>query len=98
MPAEQAAGEDDSSIEWRIHFHIPLHSQPTARFQNTADHLLGLLDLLAQEPALCRHLEMETYTWEVMPPEMKNRSVIDQLAAEYDWTLQRMAERGLGAI
>ena len=83
--------------EWRIHFHIPLHSRPTALFDNTADHLIGLLDLVGEQPTLCRHFEMETYTWEVMPPEMKNRSVVDQLVDEYAWTLQRLRERGLAA-
>ena len=80
--------------EWRIHFHIPLHSQPTVLFGNTADHLVGLLDELREQPALCRHFEMETYTWEVMPQSMKNRDVVDQLVDEYAWTLARLAERG----
>ena len=40
---------------------------------------------------------METYTWEVLPPELKNRNVVDQLVAEYEWTLRQMAERGLVA-
>jgi hypothetical protein len=38
---------------------------------------------------------METYTWEVLPPELKSRSVVEQLVAEYNWTLPRLAERGL---
>jgi hypothetical protein len=81
--------------EWRIHFHIPLHSPPTPVFNTTADHILGVLDLLQNEPSLCSHLEMETYTWEVLPPELKQRDVVSQLAAEYDWTLARLTERGL---
>jgi len=44
---------------------------------------------------LCSHLEMETYTWEVLPPEMKQLDVVDQLVAEYAWTLARLTERGL---
>jgi len=64
-------------------------------FGNTAEHLLGVLDLLALNPALCSHLEMETYTWEVLPPEFKTWDVVEQLVAEYEWTLDRMAERGL---
>lgn len=83
------------STEWRIHFHIPLHSPPTKLFGNTQDHLLGVLDLVQRDPAMCSHFEMETYTWEVMPAELKNRSVVDQLVAEYDWTLGRLKERGL---
>jgi hypothetical protein len=85
------------SEEWRIHFHIPLHSPPTPIFSTTADHIVGILDILETEPSLCSHLEMETYTWEVLPPELKQRDVVSQLAAEYDWTLARLAERGLYA-
>ncbi len=81
--------------EWRIHFHVPLHAPAAAPFENTNDHLLGALDWLAENPTLCPHLEMETYTWEVLPPELKSRSVVEQLVAEYDWTLARLAERGL---
>jgi hypothetical protein len=85
------------SEEWRIHFHVPLHAPAILPFENTNDHLLGVLDWLAENPKLCSHLEMETYTWEVLPPELKSRSVVDQLAAEYDWTLARLAERGLAS-
>ena len=81
--------------EWRIHFHVPLHAPAAAPFENTNDHLLGVLDVLAQTPQLCSHLEMETYTWEVLPPELKSQSVVDQLAAEYEWTLGRLSERRL---
>ncbi len=81
--------------EWRIHFHVPLHCPPGEQFGNTTDHLLGVLDILARNPGLCSHLEMETYTWEVMPEELKNRSVVDQLAGEYEWCLNELAHRNL---
>jgi sugar phosphate isomerase/epimerase len=86
-------GADES--EWRIHFHVPLHSPGTGWYATTADHVTGVLDLLKADPALCAHLEMETYTWEVLPSELKDRSVVDQLAAEYAWTLQQLSGRGL---
>jgi hypothetical protein len=81
--------------EWRIHFHVPLHAPAMPPFANTNDHLLGVLDLLAKNPKMCSHLEMETYTWEVLPAELKSRSVVEQLAAEYDWTLAQLKKRGL---
>ena len=80
--------------EWRIHFHIPLHSRPTPLFDNTSDHILGLLQVLKVHPDLCSHLEMETYTWEVMPSEMKNRDVVEQLVSEYEWTLRHLQDCG----
>ena len=83
-----------AELEWRIHFHIPLHARPTALFDTTADHLIGVLDEVKRSPAICTHFEMETYTWEVMPAELKKRNVVDQLVSEYEWTLARLAERG----
>jgi hypothetical protein len=83
-----------AELEWRIHFHIPLHARPTALFDTTADHLIGVLDEVKRSPSICAHFEMETYTWEVMPAELKKRNVVDQLVSEYEWTLARLAERG----
>lgn len=91
-----AAGETEITLpEWRIHFHVPLHAPAASPFENTNDHLLGALDLLGEYPGLCSHLEMETYTWEVLPPELKEQNVVDQLAQEYEWTLAELAKRGL---
>jgi hypothetical protein len=93
----EALADNSPAEEWRIHFHVPLHAPAAPPFENTNDHLLGVLDLLGTNPQLCSHLEMETYTWEVLPPELKSLNVVDQLAAEYDWTLARLAERGLAS-
>lgn len=90
-----ATAGTEREVEWRIHFHVPLHCNSSPVFDTTADHLLGVMDILQKNPALCSHIEMETYTWEVLPPELKNRSVVDQLAGEYEWTLKHMAARGL---
>jgi len=87
--------ENWKSKEWRVHFHVPLHAPAAPPFENTNDHLLGVLGLLAENPRLCSHLEMETYTWEVLPPELKSQSVADQLAAEYEWTLTQLRKRSL---
>jgi hypothetical protein len=81
--------------EARIHFHIPLQMPAGTGFETTRDHLLGVLDVLQAGPELCSHLEMETYTWDVLPPELKSRSVADQLAAEYEWVLRELRRRGL---
>ena len=83
-----------ADYEWRVHFHVPLHCAPTSVWSTTSDHLQGVMDVLARTPSLCRHLEMETYTWEVMPEPMKNRDVVSQLVGEYDWTLGELRRRG----
>ena len=93
--AAAAAKKPSGGDEWRVHFHIPLHAAPDELFQNTSDHLTGALDVLAANPSLCQHLEMETYTWEVLPPDMRSATVEDQLMKEYEWTLAELAKRGL---
>jgi sugar phosphate isomerase/epimerase len=79
--------------EWRVHFHVPLHCPAGEWFETTADHARGVLEFLKEKPGICLHLEMETYTWEVMPAALKSRDVIDQLASEYEWCVGE-----LGAI
>jgi hypothetical protein len=81
--------------EWRVHYHVPLHWQPAGELNTTADHVLGLLKLLQAQPHLGSHLEMETYTWAVLPEPWRSRDVVDQLVGEYDWTLRQLAEHGL---
>ena len=82
--------------EWRVHFHVPLHASPGAPFQDTRDHLGAALDWLAAHPGACTHLEMETYTWEVLPPALR-LPIEDQLVREYEWTLEALARRGLAS-
>ncbi len=81
--------------EWRVHFHVPLQMQPTAELGTTADQVTGLLKYLQTQPQLCSHLEMETYTWAVLPEPLRSLDVVDQLVAEYDWTLQQLTGHGL---
>lgn len=85
----------DRADEWRIHFHIPLHSSPGAPLDSTADHIQDVLDVVQSRPDLCRHYEMETYTWEVLPGDLGTTDVVDQLVKEYQWTLDALEKRGL---
>jgi len=90
-----ANGQTEGDREWRIHFHVPLHCSPTNLFDTTADQLQCAIQFLGASPAICSHIEMETYTWEVLPDDMKQRDVVDQLVGEYDWTLAKLAEQGI---
>lgn len=98
--ALQFAQSNPSTLgeEWRIHFHIPIHAQPGGGFDSTRDHLIGAMDWLAKNPSKCQHIEMETYTWEVLPLEMRSGDVVDQLVREYEWTLGEMRSRDLAPV
>ena len=95
LAAADAPGGPAWGAEWRVHFHIPLHAEPVGGFESTRDHIQGAMDWLSQNPTKCQHIEMETYTWEVLPPEMRAGDVVDQLVKEYDWTLAELRERNL---
>jgi hypothetical protein len=92
--AAVAAGNPPGE-EWRVHFHIPLHEAPMSPFGDTRDHLLATLDVLREDPGLCPHLEMETYTWEVLPGSLRDAEVSLQLIREYEWTLTALRARNL---
>jgi len=89
--ALQAPPQEDE-IEWRVHFHVPLHVEDGELFGTTAQANLQVLEQLAADPGICRHLEMETYTWDVLPPVLKSRGVVEQLAAEYAWCFSRLEQ------
>lgn len=81
--------------EWRVHFHIPLHTAPRAPFRDTRNQLTSALDWLQENPSLCQCLEMETYTWEVLPANLRSDDVTGQLVREYEWTLDALRARDL---
>lgn len=80
---------DLAGDEWRVHFHIPLHSAPEEGFGDTRSQIDGVLAELKADPGICRHFEMETYTWEVLPQALQCTDVVDQLREEYQWCLER---------
>jgi hypothetical protein len=95
LPEALASPRARQAAEWRVHFHVPLQAPPQGCLDTTRPHLLGVIDWLAAHPTACAHLEMETYTWDVLPPALKARCVVDQLVEEYRWTLGALAQRGL---
>lgn len=90
----QESGSIPEADEWRIHFHIPLHASPGGDLGDTRIHVIDTLFWLSKNPDACRHLEMETYTWEVMPQELQAGTVVEQVAREYQWTLEQMEKIG----
>jgi hypothetical protein len=94
LPAAlETDGGETSDEEWRVHFHIPLHAEPGGALEPTCDHVRDLLDIASEDPGFCRHFEIETYTWEVLPHELKQRRVEEQIHAEYRWVLEQMRVR-----
>ena len=76
--------------EWRIHFHVPLFAREYAAFASTQDYVRRVLAAAAQDP-FTTHLEIETYTWGVLPPGLK-MDLGESIAREYEWVLTTIAD------
>ncbi len=78
-----------AGTEARVHFHIPLYSEPATPLRSTKSHVSDLLAYRRQHPDFCSHFEIETYTWGVLPAELQ-KPIVDQIAEEYRWTLAQL--------
>ena len=70
--------------EWRTHFHVPIFIDRYQLFESTQDHIVKLLRMFPDD--FTHHLEIETYTWEVLPPAMK-LDILTSIEREYQWVL-----------
>jgi hypothetical protein len=77
---EQPPTEFRDAETWRVHFHVPVDTESLGPLFTTRDDLrkaLQQVQLLNYAP----HLEVETYTWGVLPSEEKP-SIVDGIAKE----------------
>lgn len=84
---------------WRAHFHVPLHAAPAAPLTSTLDVLKDALARLVGGPhPLTRHLEVETYTWQALPAELRPRArsqLAEGIAAELTLARDLLTDLGL---
>ncbi|MGZ8559096.1 MAG: metabolite traffic protein EboE, partial [Chitinophagaceae bacterium] len=73
----------------RSHFHVPLFVENYGVLQSTQQDIIAVLGLHKQQ-ALTKHLEIETYTWEVLPDVLK-LPITDSIIREMEWTLRLLA-------
>ena len=75
--------------EWRIHFHVPLFTDRYEAFASTQSYVREVIGTVWRTGAT-RHLEIETYTWDVLPAGLKV-DLLESIAREYEWVLDAMA-------
>ncbi|MFC9386367.1 metabolite traffic protein EboE [Streptomyces venezuelae] len=84
---------------WRAHFHVPLHAPPAPPLSSTLPDLTETLGLLVGGPhPRTRHLEVETYTWQALPPDRRPRTrarLADGIAAELTLARDLLTDLGL---
>ena len=77
------AALDNTHVEWRSHFHVPIFVESYGVLQSTQDDIREVLRLQA-ERQFTNQLEVETYTWDVLPGELK-LVVVDSIEREMKW-------------
>ncbi|WP_193198540.1 metabolite traffic protein EboE [Nostoc sp. MG11] len=78
--------EQSLAEEWRTHFHVPIFIHDYQVLQSTQDDIATVLQLIQTNNA-CQHLEIETYTWDVLPSEMKI-DLLTSIQREYEWVIK----------
>lgn len=73
----------------RVHFHVPLFWTGSGPLSSTAESLTPEF-FHELRGGFCQHLEIETYTFHVLPPEMHAGEVVRSIAHEYRWVLERV--------
>ena len=75
---------DPGPREWRIHFHVPVFLDDLGAFRTTRFALEQALAFHKATP-LSRQLEIETYTWDVLPDHLKTGDIVDYVCREIEW-------------
>jgi hypothetical protein len=88
LPQALADSQNPDITEWRAHFHVPVFVEDMGLIQSTQADIVEVLNIFNKQP-FTQHLEVETYTWAVLPEQLKaplDRSIIREL----EWVRDRL--------
>ena len=76
-------------VEWRVHFHVPVFMDKTKECGSTRFFLQQILPLFPERLVL----EVETYTWTILPADLQGGTVTDCLIRELEWVAKTIGKR-----
>ena len=83
LPEALADYQEGEQKEWRVHFHVPLFIASYGALDSTRDAIVKTLAIHKEKPfAPC--LEVETYTWGVLPEDMQ-KPIGESIVREMEW-------------
>jgi hypothetical protein len=82
--AFEAWERDPGPREWRTHFHVPVFLSELGPIETTRYAIEEAIEVHKRDPQ-SRHLEIETYTWDVLPDEFKTGDIVDYVSRELEW-------------
>ena len=74
--------------ELRAHFHVPIFLESFEELHSTQDHILKVITIL-RENMISEHLEVETYTWDVLPGSLK-KELSESIIREMNWLIDKL--------
>ncbi|WP_251978886.1 metabolite traffic protein EboE [Salinicola avicenniae] len=89
LPEALADDARQDGEEWRVHFHVPIFVDRVPPFETTQPFLRDVLALHREQP-ISACLEVETYTWQVLPEALRSESVDAAVARELTWVRQQL--------
>jgi hypothetical protein len=75
--------------EMRTHFHVPVFLEEIGPFKTTRFAVQQALAMHRKQP-LSDHLEIETYTWDVLPAELKTGDIVDYVSRELEFVMKEL--------
>ncbi len=89
LPEVLALGDATDGEEWRVHFHVPVYIDNLGAFSSTRNFLESILAIHKQTP-ISPHLEIETYTWDVLPASARGKTVAQDIVREMRWVMDQL--------
>jgi hypothetical protein len=74
-----------------VHCHVPVFVDDLGAFSSTQQFIRDVLRLHRQQP-ISTHLEVETYTWSVLPPQLRAEGMDHAIARELAWVREELAQ------
>lgn len=88
--ARAALASGEEAEEWRVHFHVPVFMAELEGPLSTTQDVLARALARHRERPVSRHLEVETYTFEVLPEAFRQVEIGEAIARELLWVRERL--------
>ncbi len=92
---QQASASELANAErWVVHFHVPIFLERFGLLSTSRDAVVECLAAIADpdiDVDFSGHLEVETYAWTVLPPEMRQHGLAADIAAEMRWLIDQLS-------
>jgi hypothetical protein len=79
----------EEPTELRTHYHVPVFTEHYGTLISTQQDIIDVLDIW-KKTNFTNHLEVETYTWDVLPQDMRS-DIVSLITRELSWVQTLLA-------